>query len=91
MRKLQSQSGETLVEALTAILIVALVMLFFTTSIAAASRLNRAVRDADVSFVYEDDGEPVTKTLTVSGGAERSEITVTEHTNNGFHYYVKTD
>ena len=91
MRKLQSRNGETLVEALTAILIVALVMLFFTTAIAAASRLNRAVRDADVSFVYEDDEAPEAKTLTVSCGAERSEIAVIEHTNNGFHYYVKAD
>ena len=91
MRKLQGKGGETLVETLVAILIVALVMLFFSTAIVAASRLNRAVRDADVSFVYEDDAPAAAKTLTVSGSGGSSAISVTEHTNNGFHYYVKAE
>ena len=52
MKKLRSARGETLVETLTALLVATLVLLFLSTSIAVASRINRQVRDADTSFRY---------------------------------------
>ena len=48
MRKLRTQTGETLVETLAAILVVALVFLFLATAIITASRVNAGVRDTDV-------------------------------------------
>lgn len=50
MKKLHCAQGETLVESLCAILLVALVMLFLSTAIATAARINLQVRDTDITF-----------------------------------------
>ena len=50
MNKLHSSRGETLIESLCAILLVALVMLFLSTAIATAARINLQVRDTDITF-----------------------------------------
>ena len=50
MKKLHCTRGETLIESLCAILLVALVMLFLSTAIATAARINLQVRDTDITF-----------------------------------------
>ena len=50
MKKLHCARGETLIESLCAILLVALVMLFLSTAIATAARINLQVRDTDITF-----------------------------------------
>lgn len=59
MKKLYCARGETLVESLCAILLVALVMLFLSTAIATAARINLQVRDTDITF--RTDGATETK------------------------------
>ena len=59
MNKLHSSRGETLIESLCAILLVALVMLFLSTAIATAARINLQVRDTDITF--RTDGATATK------------------------------
>ncbi len=67
MKKLRSQAGETLVETLTAILIVTLVFLFLTTAIVVASKVNAAVRSYDLSFSYDDAAPGASQTLIMTG------------------------
>ena len=50
MKKLHCARGETLIESLCAILLVALVMLFLSTAIVTAARINFQVRDTDITF-----------------------------------------
>ncbi len=50
MKKMHCARGETLIESLCAILLVALVMLFLSTAIATAARINLQVRDTDITF-----------------------------------------
>ena len=59
MKKLHCARGETLIESLCAILLVALVMLFLSTAIATAARINLQVRDTDITF--RTDGATETK------------------------------
>ena len=59
MKKLYCARGETLIESLCAILLVALVMLFLSTAIATAARINLQVRDTDITF--RTDGATETK------------------------------
>lgn len=59
MKKLHCARGETLIESLCAILLVALVMLFLSTAIATAARINLQVRDTDITF--RTDGATATE------------------------------
>lgn len=61
MNKLHSSRGETLIESLCAILLVALVMLFLSTAIATAARVNLQIRNTDITFHTENaEAEPIT-------------------------------
>lgn len=74
MKKLCSNRGETLVESLAAILIVALVMVFLSVAIATASKVNagvRAARGDSVTFSYTDAQQadaPATITVSSADG-----------------------
>lgn len=57
MKKLHCARGETLIESLCAILLVALVMLFLSTAIATAARINLQVRDTDITFRTDEATE----------------------------------
>ena len=50
MKKLLQKRGETLVESLVSILLVTFIMLFLSTAIVAAARINRQLRDTDISY-----------------------------------------
>ena len=53
MDKLKSDRGETLVESLCAILVIAIVFVFLCGAIVSAARSNKQVRDSDQSFSYD--------------------------------------
>ena len=53
MKKLLSSRGETLIESLCAVLIVTLVMLFLSTAIATAARVNHQVRQSNHLRYYK--------------------------------------
>lgn len=87
MKKLHSSRGETLIESLCAVLIVTLVMLFLSTAIATAARVNHKVRTTDVSFKTGGTAKPdKTVTVTVDGTAYTGKAT-TYDTTNGYRYY----
>lgn len=89
MKKLLQKRGETLVESLVSILLVTFIMLFLSTAIVAAARINRQLRDTDISYKSS-------KTRTASAGmltvkADNQE-TVTSpilvyQSENGYVYY----
>lgn len=91
MKKLRSSQGETLIETLTAVLIVVLCLSFLATAIVAAARLNAAVRDADVSLRYDDGGSTQQAVLTVTPGRSGTsfQVPVEIHTtDNGYCRYT---
>ena len=73
MNKLHSSRGETLIESLCAILLVALVMLFLSTAIATAARVNLQIRNTDITFHTEDAAMQVTTVKVFEDGAEKPE------------------
>ncbi|MDY3781210.1 MAG: hypothetical protein SOZ90_03395 [Candidatus Faecousia sp.] len=87
MKKLLSSRGETLIESLCAVLIVTLVMLFLSTAIATAARVNHRVRTTDVSFQTGGTATP-DRTVTVTvGGTTYTGKATTYDTTNGYRYY----
>lgn len=74
MNKLHSSRGETLIESLCAILLVALVMLFLSTAIATAARVNLQIRNTDITFHTEnaESKEEIT-VLVLENGTEKPE------------------
>ena len=74
MNKLHSSRGETLIESLCAILLVALVMLFLSTAIATAARVNLQIRNTDITFHTEEgDDKQVTTVKVIEDGTEKPE------------------
>jgi Tfp pilus assembly protein PilV len=71
-RKISSKAGETLIETLVAVLVVALSSIILVTMTVTASHLNAAARTADQAFYAElsaaesGTGSTATGTITVS-------------------------
>lgn len=91
MKKLLENGGETLIESLVGILVVALVMLFLSTAVATAARINHKVRNTDVAFVSDDEGT-TQKTAQVTFTPKDGSAAVTGNaqvltTKNGYTYY----
>ena len=89
MNKLHSSRGETLIESLCAILLVALVMLFLSTAIATAARINLQIRNADITFHTEKgDDKRVIAVKVIEDGTEKTEYSgkVTLYTTKTANY-----
>ena len=89
MKKLLQKRGETLVESLVSILLVTFIMLFFSTAIVAAARINRQLRDTDISYKSDRDRTASAGMLTVEAD---NQVTVTSpisvyQSENGYVYY----
>ena len=54
MKKLRNSRGETLVESLAAILIIAVVFVFLSSAIVSAARSNEQLRRSDQDFKYSE-------------------------------------
>lgn len=81
MKKLQSQSGETLVESLCAILVITLVFVFLCGAIISAARSNKQVADSNQSFTYTYQDEKGTRpNITVSDGINTETYPVHSYT-----------
>ena len=87
MKKLKDSRGETLVEALMAIIIAVLAFAALTTAVLTAGKINARVRNTDVSFRYsgstQSDGR-----VTLSGGLGTGGGDVTVYESNGYYYYT---
>ena len=89
--RLCSESGETMVETLCAMLVIVLSMMFLAQAVMSAARANAALEAQDVSFVQGEGTKVGSATLEVSelGGAGDSvtaEVDVFE-TEGGYLYY----
>lgn len=71
MTRKRSIAGETLVESLVGMMVVALVFVFLVNAIVTAARINNSVQNTDVSF----DIEKSTKVGTI-------EVTINNDSNN---------
>ena len=71
-RKLKSNSGETLVETLFALLVVVLAMTMLAGSIVSAARVNKGAEDLNTAFrmANKDDGKEGSVTVIQSSGAD---------------------
>lgn len=92
MKKLRTQSGETLIETLAALVIALLCLAFLATSLLAAGRINAGMRDTDTAVRYDgaDSAEAAQVTVSTGRGTGRVsyEVPVTKHTtDNGYRYY----
>lgn len=74
-----------------AILVVVLVMLFLSTAVSTASKVNAKVRKTDVALTYKNaaNGEPKTLTIKDNNSATKViHVQVDEYTSkNGYTYY----
>ena len=65
MKKLRNSRGETLVESLAAILIIAVVFVFLSSAIVSAARSNEQLRRSDQDFKYSEMVSKGTVTMQV--------------------------
>lgn len=74
-----------------AILVVVLVMLFLSTAVSTASKVNAKVRKTDVALTYKNAAKGEPKTLTIKDKNSATKIInvqVDEYTSeNGYTYY----
>ena len=95
MNKLHSSRGETLIESLCAILLVALVMLFLSTAIATAARVNLQIRNTDITFHTENAESKEITVLVLENGTEKPEYSgkatlyTTETANYRYYRYSR--
>ncbi len=88
MKKLIDKSGETLIEALTAILIMVLVFTAMTTALSTSAEINQKVRNTDNSFAYsEEEGSPISVEIKGESGFEPLRIEARLYSNNDYYYY----
>ena len=96
-RKLKSNSGESLVETLVALMIIVLVFVFLVNSIVTASTLNKTAEAIDQPFSYSEStpmSENVTLTLSGDDFPNNTRVSVqgyvcqnAENQNIKFYYY----
>ena len=93
MRKNRKNKGETLIETLTALLIVVLVMVMLPASVVTAARINAKAKEQETTCNVSLKSNPQRSsvTMTASGdysGVEREKnYTITLYRDNGFYYY----
>lgn len=92
MRKLRTQTGETLVETMVALLIALLCLSFLALSLITAGRVNAGVREKDTAVRYDDvsAGEAAQVTISTGRGTGGTsyQVPVIKHvTDNGYCYY----
>ena len=95
MNKLKQQCGETLVETLTSILVLAFVFLFLAAAIATGVRINAEVSRTDVSFHYATTPDDTLTLKVKRDGVAAETYTVLEYSSSPdadgdaqYHYYT---
>ncbi len=96
MKKLKSNSGETLIEALAALLVVAITISFLSIAITTAAKLNEKVRENTGAFKYDGASvEDVMAHVNIKGenidgiyGTVKEEVTVYGY--DDYYYYGGT-
>ncbi len=87
-KKLRSQSGETLVETLLAILVIAIAIAFLSTAVVSAARINAALHNMRQDFSYS--GAAVSEnrgTVEVIVGSNSKTAQETIYEYNDYYFY----
>lgn len=95
MKKLLSSRGETLVELLIAITVMAIAISLLSVAIATANRINRNVSiqderlsiDHSLAVNHSGDGSDITITVTVDGSVSEVDIPAVKYGENGLYSY----
>lgn len=90
MIKLKDSRGETLVETLAALLIIMFAMIFLTSSVISAVKVNAKMKNTDNSIHYSSaDSSDGTITISVTGNTEIDDETVSADvfSENDYIYY----
>lgn len=86
--KLKSKSGESIIEALAAMVIILMVFLFMTTSIITATRINNKIKENKTDFDYTvDNVQEVKMRIDYNGTYTDKEITVNRVESNDYYYW----
>ena len=86
---MKNNKGETIVEALVSILLIALCFVALQTSIIASGKINAGAKEMIKSFVISDNDEIVDNasiTIKRNSGSTKINIDV-KKTANGYYYY----
>ncbi len=89
MKKLRDRKGETLIETLTALLICTLVLLFLSTAISVAAKINKKIRETDISFNYgTSDADIINVRIIDENKQTVGSAKAYRYTDDiGYHYY----
>ncbi len=88
MKKLLNNKGESIIEVLVSLLIVALCILMLQGSIVTAAKINKQTKDDIESFVL-DDSNFVFNKVTITRNESSSDIEVEGYKTNGGYYYYE--
>lgn len=93
MKLQRGNKGETIVETLVAILIVAVCFIMLETSIITATKLNISAENENAPFVKKDASVVSSCTITIDRGSatsnEGAELYKCYKTSTGYYYYEK--
>ncbi len=81
-KKLRSRGGETLLETLLSIMVIALALAMLTTAVVAATRINAKLQEVNQDFSYQADSS-TSGTVLIGSGSKEAVISE----NNGYYYY----
>ena len=93
MKKLLCHNGETLIETLFSVAMIAVIFLFLTGAVTAAARVNNSIKNSDSEFRIASGGNvtptPAQAIITYSDGDGRKEINVNIYPSetNEYYYY----
>ncbi len=88
MKKLLNNKGESIIEVLVSLLIVALCILMLQGSIVTAAKINKQTKDDIESFVLDDSNFFFNK-VTITRNGSSSDIEVKGYKTNGGYYYYE--
>jgi len=88
LNKLKSRKGESIIEALAAMVIILMVFLFMTTSIITATRINSKIKENKKDFDYSVDNiQEVKLKIDYNENYTDKEISVNRVESNAYYYY----
>ena len=87
MKKLRSSTGETLVEVLVSIIILALCFVMLQTSIVTSAKINARSKENVKTVHLEDAGETDGKVIILEGRNQKDTGKKVYKTESGYYYY----
>ena len=93
MKKLLSHGGETLLETLFSVAIIAVTFLSLTGAVTAAARVNNRIKNSDSEFRIASSGNSTLTAfrveITNSDGSEKKEVNINVkiYSSGGYYYY----